>query len=169
MWSSWWKLLATRRFLPHGKSKVIWRRSYQTADLAHWTSKYMNYFLPCSFVSNICKLLYIRAGQEEHLMGEKNELKHYWLLLLKSLITGMQQKWMKGAAVREKGGDGVQREVASTKLVCERNGCLGCQLVTSASVMCVLKIIHNERSFRASSARGKITFYTYAYWHIKTN
>lgn len=65
--------------------------------------------------------------------------------------------------MREKGGDGVQREVASTKLVCEHNGCLGCQLVTSASVMCVLKIIHNERSLRASSARGKITFYTYAY------
>lgn len=41
----------------HGTCRGVWRRSYQTPDLAHWNSKYMNDFLPRSFVSNVCKLL----------------------------------------------------------------------------------------------------------------
>lgn len=93
----------------------------------------MNYFLPCSFVSNICKLLH-----KSRTKGACYEREKFVQALLASAVevlpnwdaTEMNER----AAVRGKGGDGVQREVASTKLVCEHNGCLGCELVTSASV-----------------------------------
>lgn len=40
-------------------------------------------------------------------------------------------------AGRGKGWGGAQREVVSTKLVCEHNGRLGCELGTSISCVCI--------------------------------
>lgn len=149
--------------------KVIWGRWYQTADLAHWTSKHMNYFLPCSFVSNICKLLYNKSRTREACYGREKCVQ----ILLTSAAEALNN-WdatemnERSSSERKMLGWSSKRSCLKT-LVCEHHGYIGCELFTSASVSYVLEITHNELSLRTSSARRKITFYPDAYWHIKNN
>lgn len=137
----------TSKFLPHGKCRVIWGRSYQTADLTCWTSKLMNYFLPCSFVSNICKLLHDKSRTK----GACYEREKFVQALLASAVevlpnwdaTEMNER---SSSERKRWGWGSERG-------CLNKACLWAQWVLRlwAGYICiclisVVKIICNEGS-----------------------
>lgn len=127
----------TSKFLPHGKCKIIWGRSSQTADLAHWTSKFMNYFLLCSFVSNICKLLYNKS-RTRTACYEREKCVQALLASVAEVLDDWDatEKNERSSSERKRQGWGSERGCL-TKLVCEHNGCLGCELVTSACLISV--------------------------------
>lgn len=132
LWSNWWKVPTTNKLSPHGKCKVIWRRSYQTADLAHWTSKYTNDFLLCSFVSNVCKLLcsksrprgasYDREKCAQALLASAAE-SPWW-------VGCNRNEWKELQRVNKEGMEFKER-LPRQSFVCDHNSCLGCEFVTS--------------------------------------